>query len=120
MCNQQCFGQTVNTFFKRWSAHRGTWNKPDNKDGNQWRSQPKMFDFRRITLFCLGYRLSKCKMTIYAKIWGRPGLPGYVDDRNDQIVLSRHHTVFHAIPNETSIYDSCTVTLVEQPSFDTL
>jgi len=27
----------------------------------------KMFDFRRITLFCLGYRLPKHKMTIYAK-----------------------------------------------------
>jgi len=26
-----------------------------------------MFDFRRKTLFCLGYRLSKHKMTIYSK-----------------------------------------------------
>jgi len=37
----------------------------------QRRSQPKkfvgakMFDFRRITLFCLGYRLSKHKMTTF-------------------------------------------------------
>jgi len=31
-----------------------------------------MFDFRRITLFCLGYRLTKDKMTICAKnfFWG--------------------------------------------------
>jgi len=40
-----------------------------------WRSQPKilgreMFDFRRITLFCLEKRLSKHKMTIFSKIWG--------------------------------------------------
>jgi len=27
----------------------------------------KMFDFRQITLFCLRYRFSKHKMTIYAK-----------------------------------------------------
>jgi len=31
----------------------------------------KMFDFRRITLFCLEKRLSKYKMTIFFKIlWG--------------------------------------------------
>jgi len=39
--------------------------------GSQWRSQPKnlgggkMFDFRRITLFCLEKRLSKHKMTTF-------------------------------------------------------
>jgi len=38
-----------------------------------WRSQPKnfwggkMFDFRRITLFCFEKRLSKHKMTIFSK-----------------------------------------------------
>jgi len=44
---------------------------------SQWRSQPKnlggakMFDFRRITLFCLEKRLSKHKMTIFFKtFWG--------------------------------------------------
>jgi len=39
-----------------------------------------MFDFRRITLFCLGYRLSKRKMTICSKhVWGRDLVipPGY-------------------------------------------
>jgi len=42
----------------------------------QWRSQlkilgAKMFNFRRTTLFCLGYRFTKHKMTIYAKnLWG--------------------------------------------------
>jgi len=29
----------------------------------------KMFDFRRITLFCLEKRLSKHKMTMFSKIW---------------------------------------------------
>ena len=39
--------------------------------GYQWRSQPKnwevgkMFDFRRITLFCLEKRFSKHKMTAF-------------------------------------------------------
>ena len=39
--------------------------------GYQWRSQPKnwecgkMFDFKRITLFCLEKRLSKHKMTAF-------------------------------------------------------
>jgi len=41
----------------------------NNTVANQWRSQPKiflggeakMFDFRRITLFCLGYRHSKAQ-----------------------------------------------------------
>jgi len=43
------------------------------KGSHQWRSQPKnlggakMFDFRRITLFCLEKRLSKQKMTIFSK-----------------------------------------------------
>jgi len=32
----------------------------------------KMFDFRRITLFCLEKRLSKHKMTIFSKIFGGP------------------------------------------------
>jgi len=42
----------------------------------QWRSQPKnwaggkIFDFRRITLFCLEKCLSKHKMTICSKNWG--------------------------------------------------
>jgi len=41
-----------------------------------WRSQPKnfggakMFDFRRITLFCLEKRLLKQKMTIFSKMFG--------------------------------------------------
>jgi len=42
----------------------------------QWRSQTEhlgggeMFDFRRITLFCLEKRLSKHKMTIFSKNLG--------------------------------------------------
>jgi len=51
----------------------------------QWRSQPKnwvgrknfggakVFDFRRITLFCLEKRLSKHKMTIFSKNLGGNG-----------------------------------------------
>jgi len=35
-----------------------------------------MFDFRRITLFCLGYRLSKHKMTICSKNLGGHGTVG--------------------------------------------
>jgi len=44
----------------------------------------KMYDFRRITLFCLEKRLSKHKMTIFSKNLGggmasltSPGPPGY-------------------------------------------
>jgi len=58
----------------------------------QYRSQPqnlegakkilggsKMLDFRQITLFCLGYHLSKHKKWLYVlKIWGGPWRPlGY-------------------------------------------
>jgi len=62
----------------------------------QWCSQPKflgrggqkiggskMFDLRQITLFCLRYRLSKHKITIYAKNLGGHGLvdpPDYASD----------------------------------------
>jgi len=44
----------------------------------------RMFDFRWITLLCLGYEVSKHKMSIYAKIWGgpwSPGPPGYAYDQ---------------------------------------
>jgi len=47
----------------------------------QWRSQPKnlggtkMFDFRRMTIFCLEKRLSKHKMTIFSKNLGRGMAP---------------------------------------------
>jgi len=34
-------------------------SQPKNSRGN------KMFNFRRTTLFCLGYRLSKNKMTMF-------------------------------------------------------
>ena len=56
----------------------------------QWRSQPKilrgakMFDFWRITLFCLERRLSKHKMTVFQKFGAGHGpfapspLSGYV------------------------------------------
>jgi len=40
----------------------------------------KMFDFRRITLFCLEKRLPKHKMTMFSKnCWGHGlfGPPGY-------------------------------------------
>jgi len=44
----------------------------------------KIFDFRRITLFCLEKRLSKHKITLFSKIWGWLGPfgpPGYVYGR---------------------------------------
>jgi len=47
----------------------------------QWRSQHKfvlgqeMFDFRRATVFCLGYRLSKHKTIRYYKNFGGNCLP---------------------------------------------
>jgi len=64
---------------------------------NQWRSQPKnwggqMFDFRRITLFCLEKRLSKNKMTMFFKNFvGSMALlapPGYAYEQN---VFKRFH-----------------------------
>jgi len=39
-------------------------------------------------------------------------------ENNDQMTLLRHCTVFHGIINKPSIHDFCTVTFVEQPSFD--
>ena len=55
----------------------------------QWCSQPKifwrvkMFDFRPVTIFCLGCHLSEHEMTIYAKniagAW-HPGPPDYAYD----------------------------------------
>jgi len=41
----------------------------------------KIFDFRRVTVFCLGHRFSKHKMNGHAKTLGGPwlhGPPGYV------------------------------------------
>jgi len=74
--------------FVHWSLHLSAWNSDILLVGKwllwpQWRSQPrnlggaknwegaKIFDFRRITLFCLEKRLSKHTMTIFCKIfWG--------------------------------------------------
>jgi len=36
--------------------------------------EDKMFDFRRITPFCLGNRFSKEKLIYMSKIWGGHGL----------------------------------------------
>ena len=49
----------------------------------QWRSQPKngggkMFDFRRIALFCLEKRPSKPKMTMFSNNLGGHGPSGCV------------------------------------------
>jgi len=45
-----------------------------------------MFDFKQATVFSLGYRLSKHKMTRYAKNWVAwlPGPPGAVYDSVSQ------------------------------------
>jgi len=34
MCHQKYVNQTVNKLSLKWSAHRGTWNKPDKRDGS--------------------------------------------------------------------------------------
>jgi len=44
--------------------------------GSQNWGRAKMFDFRRITLFCLEKRLSKYKMTMFSKNLGRHGPSG--------------------------------------------
>jgi len=52
----------------------------------QWRCQPKIFsgakyfDFKRATVFCLGHRLSKHKMTYAKNLGGRGpiGPPSYI------------------------------------------
>jgi len=43
--------------------------------GGQKLGEAKMFDFRRITIFCLECRLSKHKMTRYVKNVGGRGHP---------------------------------------------
>ena len=55
----------------------------------------KMLNFRQITLFCLGYHLSKHKMTIYAKNLGGMAprtTPGYAYDLSTRVrnVVSKH------------------------------
>jgi len=67
---------------------------PGSSGSSQWRSQPKnlgggpkMFDFRRITLFCLEKRLSKHKMAIFSKQflggpWPLCPPPGYAYGSN--------------------------------------
>jgi len=46
---------------------------PKNLGGAKRVGGGKMFDFRRITLFCLGYRLSNHKMTICSENLERHG-----------------------------------------------
>jgi len=53
-------------------------DSPKFWEGSKKFWEAKMFDFRGITLFCLGYRLSKHKMTIYAKNMWSELPPGYV------------------------------------------
>jgi len=71
----------------------------------QWLSQPrnfwgdKIFDFRRITLFCLEKRLSKHKMTIFSKNlgggvaplapWLRLCVDGYTRTPNQRKILRK-------------------------------
>jgi len=59
----------------------------------QWHNQPKVllgaksFDLKRATVFCVGYRLSKHKMTRYAKNNGGHGPPGYAHGFKDALSL---------------------------------
>jgi len=48
-----------------------------------------MFDFRQITLFCLGYRLSKHKMTICSENRGGASPPGYACGQDWQFCESK-------------------------------
>jgi len=63
------------------ALHLTVANTPDQSFSNQWRDQPKnlgaknvggakMFDFRRITIFCLEKRVSRHKMTVFSKNLG--------------------------------------------------
>ena len=73
-----------------------------------------MFDFRRMTLFCLEKRLSKHKMTI--KIWGGDGPFGplgyaYAFDQKQYMVLLRHRTTHHFFfKTRTRRFSSCSST----------
>jgi len=55
-------------------SHYGQWRSQSKNLGEQKILGAKIFDFRRITLFCLEKRLSKHKMTIFSKMLGEPWL----------------------------------------------
>jgi len=75
----------------------------------QWRSHPKnlggaknfgtdMFDFRRITLFCLEKTLSKHKMTMFSKNFGGHGPfgpPGYAYIEVPPLVVLPYNTMIY-------------------------
>jgi len=86
--NPSLWGKRVVQIIQWFSVSSGPNHSGAGSSARQWRSQPKifwgakkfvvakMFDFRRIALFCLGYRLSKNKMTTYAKNLESPWPPG--------------------------------------------
>jgi len=57
-----------------------------------------MLEFRQETVFCLGYRFSKHKITGYTKIWG-PWLPALLAT---PMGLFRYGVVFHLVLISTS------------------
>ena len=66
----------------------------------------KMFDFRRITLFCVEKRLSKQKMTVFSKnlagarlLWPPPGYAHY----SDSGVGRFQHIDFDPFPTPPSV-----------------
>jgi len=67
---------------------------------------------------CVGQTINKIstKWSAYQGSWNKPDKS--VD--SDQMAVSRHYTVFHGILNKPRIYDSYTVTLAKQRSFDSL
>jgi len=56
-------------------AHMQERSQPKNLGGAKNFGGSKMLDLRRITLLCLGYRLSKHKMAIRSENLGGPWLP---------------------------------------------
>ena len=54
-----------------------------------------MFDFRRMTLFCLEKRLSKHKMTIFSKTLGcPPATPMVTTDGFILLLVRKHDSLF--------------------------
>ena len=63
------FAHVENHWFRNPRGH-DQWRSQSKNLGGKKFGDAKVFDFRRITLFCLEKRLSKHAITIVSKIWG--------------------------------------------------